>query len=331
MGTTSFPLSRLRRNRRADWLRDIVAETSINTSDLILPIFVTEQTGRVTIPSFPGVERLGLAEMLKEAEKAAKLGIKALAIFPVIPDERKNETAEEAWRADNLANKAIALLKREIPEIGVIADVALDPYTSHGHDGLLKEDIILNDETIEALCRQALAQADAGVDFVAPSDMMDGRIGMIRQYLDQAGYQNTGIIAYSAKYASAFYGPFRDALGAARALGKAGKRTYQMDARNGNEAIRESALDVQEGADILMVKPGMPYLDILYRVKEMFKMPTFVYQVSGEYSMLKAAAANGWLDYERALLESLFAFKRAGADAILTYAAMDAVKLIRQI
>jgi len=329
MTLSSYPNLRLRRNRRESWLRDLVAENHLRAADLILPIFVTEEPGRTKIPSFPGVERLSIAEMLKEAEKAVKLGIPALALFPVVPKEKKSDSAEEAWRTDNLIHRAIREMKKEIPHIGIICDVALDPYTSHGHDGLMKDDKILNDETIVALCKQALAQAESGADIVAPSDMMDGRIGAIRKALDKADFQDTGILAYAAKYASAFYGPFRDAVGSAGALGKSGKLTYQMDSRNGNEALRECALDVQEGADILMVKPGLPYLDILFRVKEAFKMPTFVYQISGEYSMLKAAADKGWLDYERGLMESLIAFKRAGADGILTYAAIEAAKFIK--
>jgi porphobilinogen synthase len=266
---------------------------------------------------------------VEAAEQAAKLGIPAIALFPVIPLEKKSEQAEEAWRADNLCNRAVRALKKAVPEIGVMCDVALDPYTSHGHDGVMKGERILNEETIEALCKQALAQAEAGADIVAPSDMMDGRIGRIRDALDAESHQGTLLMSYAAKYASAFYGPFREAVGSKAALGKGDKRTYQMDPGNGDEAIRECALDVAEGADMLMVKPGMPYLDVLHRVKQAFKLPTYAYQVSGEYSMIKAAAQNGWLDHDRAMLESLHCFKRAGADGILTYFAVEVAQKLR--
>jgi porphobilinogen synthase len=274
----------------------------------------------------PGVQRLSISALVDEVGAAAALGVPAVALFPVVPAARKSETGDEAWNPDNLCNRAIRVVKQAVPEIGIICDVALDPYTSHGHDGLLRDGRILNDETIDVLCQQALAEAAAGVDIVAPSDMMDGRVGRLRDALDAAGYQHVRILAYSAKYASAFYGPFRDAVGSKSALGKGDKRTYQMDPANSDEALRECALDIAEGADMIMVKPGMPYLDILRRVKDAFRMPTLVYQVSGEYAMLKAAAGNGWLDGERAMMESLLAFKRAGADGILTYFAVDAAK-----
>jgi porphobilinogen synthase len=276
----------------------------------------------------PGVHRLTIAALLSAAEEAASLGIPAIALFPYVPKELKDEQAKEAARADNLCNRAIRALKKAVPEIGVICDVALDPFTSHGHDGVMKGDRILNDETVDILCRQALAQAEAGVDVVAPSDMMDGRIGQVRDALDAEGHQGTLIMSYAAKYASAFYGPFRDAIGSKGAL-KGDKRTYQMDFANGDEALRECALDVAEGADMLMVKPGLPYLDVLHRVKQAFRMPTFAYQVSGEYAMIKAAAQDGWLDNDKAMMESLHCFKRAGADGILTYFAIEAAQKLR--
>jgi porphobilinogen synthase len=277
----------------------------------------------------PGVSRLPIEALVDAVGQAGALGIPAAAVFPVIPRERKTAAAAEACDPDNLCNRAVRALKKAVPDVGVICDVALDPYTSHGHDGLMRGDLILNDETVEVLCRQALAQAEAGVDVVAPSDMMDGRIGRIRDALDAGGHENVRILAYAAKYASGFYGPFRDAVGSKSNLGQGDKRTYQMDPANGDEALRECALDVAEGADMLMVKPGLPYLDIVYRVKQAFALPTFAYQVSGEYAMIKAAAERGWLDGERTMMESLLAFKRAGADGILTYAAMDAAKRIK--
>ncbi len=325
-----FPRVRLRRNRAADWSRRLVRETTLGVNDLIWPAFVKEGGAkREPVPSMPGVFRLTIPALLTAAEQAARLGIPAIALFPVVPKENKTEQAEEAWRVDNLCNRAVRALKKAVPDIGIICDVALDPYTSHGHDGVMKGDRILNDETVEVLCRQALAQAEAGVDIVAPSDMMDGRIGRIRDALDAEGHQATRIMSYAAKYASAFYGPFREAVGSKAALGKGDKRTYQMDPSNGDEAIRECALDVAEGADMLMVKPGLPYLDILYRVKQAFRMPTFAYQVSGEYAMIKAAAQNGWLDHDRAMMESLQCFKRAGADGVLTYFAIEAAQKLR--
>jgi porphobilinogen synthase len=325
-----FPRIRLRRNRAADWSRRMVAENRLAPQDFILPVFIKEGGAkREAIPAMPGVYRHTIPSLIDLATKAAELGIPALALFPVVPVDRKSGAAEEAYRADNLCNRAVTALKRAVPEIGLICDVALDPYTDHGHDGLMEDGVILNDETIEVLIRQALAQADAGVDIVAPSDMMDGRIGRIRDALDAAGHQGVRIMSYAAKYASGYYGPFREAVGSKSALGKGDKRTYQMDTANGDEAIRECALDVAEGADMLMVKPGLPYLDILYRVKQEFRMPVFAYQVSGEYSMVKAAAANGWLDNNRVVLESLMCFKRAGADGILTYSAIEAAELLR--
>jgi porphobilinogen synthase len=325
-----FPRIRMRRNRATDWSRRLVRETNLRIDDLIWPVFLKEGGAkREPVPSMPGVFRLTIPALLAAAEDAAKLGIPAIALFPVVPSEKKSEQAEEAYRDDNLCNRAVRALKKAVPDIGVICDVALDPYTLHGHDGLMKDGRILNDETLDVLCRQALAQADAGVDIVAPSDMMDGRVGRLRDALDGEGHQATLIMSYAAKYASAFYGPFRDAVGSKSALGKGDKRTYQMDPGNGDEAIRECALDVAEGADMLMVKPGLPYLDILHRVKQAFRMPTYAYQVSGEYAMIKAAAHNGWLDHDRAMVESLQCFKRAGADGILTYFAVDVARKLR--
>jgi len=324
-----YPRVRMRRNRSDEWTRRLVAENRLVIDDLIWPVFVHEADGREDVPSMPGIQRLSIAALIDEAGSAAELGIPAMALFPVVPAACKSEAAEEARNPDNLCNRAVRALKRAVPDIGIICDVALDPYTSHGHDGVMRDSRILNDETVTILCEQALAQAAAGVDVVAPSDMMDGRVGRLREALDAAGHESVRILAYSAKYASAFYGPFRDAIGSKSALGKGDKRTYQMDPANSDEALRECALDVAEGADMLMVKPGMPYLDVLWRVKEAFSMPTFVYQVSGEYAMIKAAARNGWLDGERAMMESLLAFKRAGADGVLTYAAIEAAKRLK--
>jgi porphobilinogen synthase len=319
----------MRRNRADDWTRRLVAEHRLTVEDLVWPVFVHDADGRADVPSMPGVQRLSVAALVDEVGAAADLGVPAVALFPVVPPEKKSETAEESWSPDNLCNRAIRAVKEAVPGIGVICDVALDPYTSHGHDGLLRDGRILNDETVEVLCKQALAEAAAGVDIVAPSDMMDGRVGRLRDALDAAGYEQVRILSYAAKYASAFYGPFRAAVGSKSALGRGDKRTYQMDPANSYEALRECALDIAEGADMLMVKPGLPYLDVLHRVKEAFGMPTFVYQVSGEYAMLKAAAGNGWLDGQQAMMESLIAFKRAGADGILTYFAIDAAKRLR--
>jgi porphobilinogen synthase len=325
-----YPRLRMRRNRADGWVRRLVAENRLAASDLIWPVFVQEGAGpRQPVSAMPGVDRLSIEALIDAAGLAAELGIPAIALFPVVPAELKSAGAEESYRADNLCNSAIRAVKRAVPGIGVVCDVALDPYTSHGHDGLLVEGRVLNDETIEVLCRQALAQAAAGVDVIAPSDMMDGRIGRLRDALDAAGYADVRILAYAAKYASAFYGPFREAVGSKTALGLGDKRTYQMDPANGDEALREVALDVGEGADMIMVKPGMPYLDVLHRIKAAFGLPTFAYQVSGEYSMLKAAAAQGWLDGERAMMESLLGFKRAGADGVLTYFAVEVARLLK--
>ena len=329
-----FPKTRLRRMRRDDFSRRLMRESVLTANDLIYPVFVLEGEGRVeTVASMPGVERQSLDRLLVTAEHAFSLGIPALALFPVIDRSLKTPGAEEAWNPEGLVPRVVAALKREIPELGVITDVALDPYTSHGQDGLIAVDdpraYVLNDETLEALAKQALTHAQAGADVVAPSDMMDGRIGCIRSALDDAGQIHTRILAYSAKYASSFYGPFRDAVGSAGNLGKGNKFTYQMDPANTDEALREVALDLAEGADMVMVKPGMPYLDIVRRVKDSFRVPTYAYQVSGEYAMLKAAAQNGWLDEKSCVLESLLAFKRAGADGILTYHALDAAGWIK--
>ena len=328
----AFPSSRMRRMRRDDFSRRLMRESVLTANDLIYPVFVLEGEGRVeAVSSMPGVERQSLDILLKTAERAARLGVPALALFPVVDASLKSLGAEEAWNEHGLVPKVVQALKREFPELGVITDVALDPYTSHGQDGLIDETgYVLNDETLEALTRQALCHAAAGADVVAPSDMMDGRIGRIRNALNDAGQIYTRILAYSAKYASSFYGPFRDAVGSAANLGKGNKYTYQMDPANTDEALREVALDIDEGADMVMVKPGMPYLDIVRRVKDEFKVPTYAYQVSGEYAMLKAAAQNGWLDQEACMLESLLAFKRAGADGILTYFALDAAEYLKR-
>lgn len=319
---------RPRRNRRAEWARRMVREHVLTTDDLIWPLFLVEGTKiRVPISSMPDVQRLSVDEAVRAAVRAAKLTIPCLALFPYTEPGKRDETGSEALNAENLVCKAIRAIKEEVPDVGVLCDVALDPYTSHGHDGLLRDGVILNDETVAVLVRQALVQAEAGCDIIAPSDMMDGRVGAIRQGLDAAGYHNVQIMAYAAKYASAFYGPFRDAVGSSATL-TGDKRTYQMDPANSDEALREVELDIAEGADMVMVKPGLPYLDILARVKETFGMPTFAYQVSGEYAMIMAAAGNGWLDGDKAMTESLIAFKRAGADGVLTYfAARIAEKL----
>lgn len=327
-----FPATRMRRMRRDDFSRRLMRESVLTVDDLIYPVFVLEGDGRrEAVGSMPGVERQSLDLLLKTAERAVGLGIPALALFPVIDPALKSLGAEEAYNEHGLVPRVVRTLKREFPELGVITDVALDPYTSHGQDGLIDETgYVLNDETLAVLARQALCHAAAGADVVAPSDMMDGRIGTIRAELNRAGRIHTRILAYSAKYASSFYGPFRDAVGSAGSLGKGNKYTYQMDPANGDEALREVALDIAEGADMVMVKPGMPYLDIVRRVKDAFKVPTYAYQVSGEYAMLKAAAQNGWLNEEACVLESLLAFKRAGADGILTYFALDAAQALRR-
>ena len=325
----TFPSVRMRRNRRTAWSRRLVAEHSVSSADLILPIIIIEgENRREPISTMPKVERLSIDLATEVAEQAAELGIPALALFPVIAPELKSENGAEALRVDNLLGRAIARIKREVPQIGLIADVALDPYTTHGHDGLLIDGEILNDETVAILCQQALAEAEAGVDIVAPSDMMDGRVGAIRDALDAAGHQKVQILSYAAKYASIFYGPFRDAL-STRGLLKGDKRTYQMDVANSDEALREIELDLAEGADMVMVKPGMPYLDVIQRVKDNFGVPTFAYHVSGEYAMLQFAALAGAFEYEPALLETLLCFKRAGADAVLTYGALDAARRLK--
>jgi len=310
---------RMRRNRRSEWARRMVREHVLTTDDLIWPMFVMDGTNaRTPVPSMPGVERLSVDEIAREAARAAKLNIPCIALFPYTDPKLRDETGSEALNPDNLVCRAIRAIKNEVPEIGVLCDVALDPFTSHGHDGLLHDGVILNDETVAVLVKQALVQAEAGCDIIAPSDMMDGRVGAIRKTLDAAKFTDVSIMSYAAKYASAFYGPFRDAVGSAKTL-TGDKRTYQMDFGNSDEALREVALDIEEGADMIMVKPGLPYLDIAQRVKEIFGMPTFAYQVSGEYAMIMAAAQNGWLDGERAMIESLTAFKRAGCDGVLTY------------
>jgi len=328
-----FPENRPRRLRRDDFTRRLVRENHLSVDDLIYPVFVLEgHNRREAVKSMPGVERLSLDLLLPVAEECVKLGIPVMALFPVISAELKTPDGREACNPRGLAPEVVATLKRHFPDLGVMTDVALDPYTSHGQDGLLDESgYILNDETLKVLTEQAITHAQAGVDIVAPSDMMDGRIGSIRKALESKGHIHTKILAYSAKYASSFYGPFRDAVGSAKNLGKSDKKTYQMDPANSDEALREVALDLEEGADMVMVKPGMPYLDIVRRVKDTFKVPTFAYQVSGEYAMLKAAAQNGWLDHDAVMMESLLAFKRAGADGVLTYFAIDAAKKIKHI
>ncbi|MBK6614766.1 porphobilinogen synthase [Ottowia sp.] len=325
-----FPANRPRRLRRDDFTRRLVREHALSADDLIYPVFVLDGQGRrEAVASMPGVERLSLDLLLPVAEECVALGIPVMALFPVIDASLKDDQGSEATHAQGLVPRVVRELKKRFPGLGLMTDVALDPYTSHGQDGWLDETgYILNDETVGQLVRQALTQAAAGVDIVAPSDMMDGRIGAIRQALEAQGHVHTRIMAYSAKYASAFYGPFRDAVGSAATLGKSNKKVYQMDPGNGDEALREVALDLQEGADMVMVKPGMPYLDIVRRVKDEFRVPTFAYQVSGEYAMLKAAAANGWLDHDLVMMESLLAFKRAGADGVLTYFARDAARML---
>jgi porphobilinogen synthase len=320
---------RMRRNRRTDWSRRLVRENTLSVDDLIWPLFVLDGEGvRQPIASMPRVERLSVDLLVREAERAAKLGIPALALFPYTDPDLRDEDGTEALNPENLICRACRAIKKEVPEIGLVTDVALDPYTSHGHDGLMEGDEIVNDRTVAQLVAQALVQAEAGADVIAPSDMMDGRIGAIRRGLDANGFDTVQIMAYSAKYASAFYGPFRDAVGTNKTL-RGDKRTYQMDPANTEEAIRETALDIDEGADMVMVKPGMPYLDIVRRLKDTFGVPTFAYQVSGEYAMIEAAAGNGWLDHDRAMLESLLAFKRAGADGILTYFAPFVAEILK--
>lgn len=325
-----FPYVRMRRNRRTDWSRRLVSENQLSVNDLIWPVFIQEGTDQKTdIPSMPGVQRLTIDHLVQAAISAAELKIPALALFPATDPARKTEGGEEAFNPDNLVCRAVRALKAENLNLGIICDVALDPYTSHGQDGLVKEGYVVNDETLEVLCQQAVVQAEAGCDVIAPSDMMDGRIGAIREALDEAGFQHVQIMAYAAKYASAFYGPFRDAVGSGTNLGTGDKKTYQMNPANSDEAMREVGLDISEGADMVMVKPGMPYLDIVRRVKAEYETPTFAYQVSGEYAMISGAAQNGWLDRESCMLESLLCFKRAGADGILTYFAKEVAQLLQ--
>jgi porphobilinogen synthase len=323
---SAFPRVRMRRNRRDPWSRALVSENVLTPADLIWPVFVIEGKGEtVAVDSMPGVVRYTVDRLAAAVGDAKALGIPAIALFPMTPDDRKDDEGTEATNPDNLVCRAIDAVKSAHPDIGVICDVALDPYTSHGHDGVIRDDYVDNDDTLAVLTKQALVQARAGCDVIAPSDMMDGRVGVIRDALDQEGFDAVRIMAYSAKYASGFYGPFRDAVGSSTSL-KGDKKTYQMDPANGDEAIREVALDIEEGADMVMVKPGMPYLDIVRRVKETFGVPTYAYQVSGEYAMLMAAAQNGWLDGERVMMESLMAFKRAGADGVLSYFSVDVAK-----
>jgi porphobilinogen synthase len=324
-----FPTTRMRRNRKAPWARALVAESQLHVTDLIWPLFVTDGKNIVQpVASMPGVERHSVDRIVAKAEEAAKLGIPLLAIFPNTDQAARSVDGDEALNPDNLTCRAVRAIKKAVPEIGIMCDVALDPYTSHGHDGVLRDGKIANDETLVILAKQALVQAEAGCDVIAPSDMMDGRVGVIRAALEEHGFQDTQIMAYSAKYASGFYGPFRDAVGASNTL-KGDKRTYQMDPANSDEALREVALDLAEGADMVMVKPGMPYLDIVSRVKRELGVPTFAYQVSGEYSMIKAAVVNGWLDEVTVVHEALLAFKRAGADGVLTYFAADVARRLK--
>jgi porphobilinogen synthase len=325
----AFPRVRMRRNRTDDWIRRITAESRLGVDDLIWPVFVQEGENAVSaVDSMPGVHRYSLDRLVDAVGPGAQLGIPAIALFPLVPAERKTAGCEEAWNAGNLICRAVRCIKEQLPQLGVICDVALDPYNALGHDGLVQDGRILNDETLEALVRQSLAQAEAGCDVIAPSDMMDGRVGVIRDALDNVGFQDVKILSYAAKYASGFYGPFRDAVGSGDFLA-GDKKTYQMDPANGDEALREVALDLGEGADMIMVKPGMPYLDVVQRVKESFQVPVFAYQVSGEYAMMKAAALNGWLNWDKVILESLLAFKRAGADGVLTYAAPEIAARLR--
>lgn len=325
----AFPLTRMRRTRQLPWLRSLVAEHRLTTDDLVWPVFVHEGSDpEVPVESMPGVMRYSVGRIGDAVKEARDLGIRAVAIFPATNPAKKTPGGEEALNPDNLVNRTLRALARECPDMGFIADVALDPYTTHGQDGLLREGRVVNDETLEMLRKQAIVQAEAGSTMVAPSDMMDGRIGVVRRGLDEAGFQDVAVLSYSAKYASAYYGPFRDAVGSKGSLGKGDKRTYQMDPANTDEALREVALDIDEGADAVMVKPGQPYLDIVRRVKDGFHVPTFVYQVSGEYAMIQAAAERGWIDGDAVLLEALLAFKRAGADAIFTYGAVRVAKIL---
>jgi len=326
----AYPRVRMRRNRRDDWTRRLVAENALTSADFLWPVFVHDGAeARLAIPSMPGVDRLSLASLVNAAGEAHELGIPVIALFPATPAEKKSADGEEALNPDNLVCRAARMVKKALPTLGVMCDVALDPFTTHGHDGVLRQGQVANDETVELLCRQAVVQAEAGCDLIAPSDMMDGRVGAIRDALDAKGFEHVRILAYAAKYASGFYGPFRDAIGSKSSLGKADKRSYQMDPANSDEALREVALDIAEGADMVMVKPALPYLDIIRRVKDKFGMPTFAYQVSGEYAMLKGAIERGWLD-PGVMMEALLSIKRAGADGILTYAAIDAAKQLKR-
>ncbi len=325
----AFPQTRMRRNRQTDWLRRMVSECGITPNDLIWSVFITDTPEECKeIPTMPGVVRYDIPGVVKAAKEAAALGIPALCLFPHVNAKFKTPEAKEAVNPDNIVCQAVRAIKEAVPNLGIICDVALDPYNSDGHDGIVQGDVILNDETIDMLCQQAVVQAQAGCDIIAPSDMMDGRIGCIRMALDDAGFENVVIMSYAAKYASAYYGPFRDAVGSGGAL-KGDKKTYQMDPANTNEAMREVAMDIEEGADMVMVKPGMPYLDIVHKVKDTFRMPTVVYQVSGEYTMIRMAADAGCFDYKKIVLESLTSFKRAGADAIITYFAVDAARWLQ--
>ena len=324
----AFPRVRMRRNRRDEWSRRLVAEHRLAPTDFIWPVFVVEgEMQRIPVASMPGVQRFSIDELVREVASAKTLGIPAIALFPVVDASKKTEDAREAVRPDNLVCRAVRAVREAVPGIGIICDVALDPYTSHGQDGLMRDGYVVNDETNAMLAQQAVVQARSGCDIVAPSDMMDGRVGVVRDALDAEGFTQVRILSYAAKYASAFYGPFRDAIGSAKNLGGGDKRTYQMDPANADEALREVALDLGEGADMVMVKPGLPYLDVVRRVKDTFAVPTFAYHVSGEYAMVKAAAERGWLDGDRAMMESLLSMKRAGADGVLTYAALDAARV----
>ena len=324
-----YPRTRMRRNRQDDWNRRLVSENALSVNDLIWPLFVHDHDKALAVPSMPDVYRLGIDGVVEAAQQAADLKIPVIAVFPAVEPDLKNAEGSEATNPNNIVCRAVRAITEAVPDIGVMCDAALDPYTSHGHDGLIRDDYVVNDETVQVLCQQALIQAQAGCNIISPSDMMDGRIGAIRDCLDENGFDDVRIMAYSAKYASAFYGPFRDAVGSGKYLGKADKKTYQMDPANSDEAMREIALDIAEGADMVMVKPGMPYLDIVRRVKDEFGVPTFAYQVSGEYAMLTGAAERGWMDGERVMLESLLSFKRAGADGVLTYFAAKVAALLR--
>ncbi len=326
-----FPQVRMRRNRQHGWMRAMVAESHITVHDLVWPVFVQEgEKTRTPVESMPGVFRSTIDELIPQVFEARELGIPAIALFPVITQDKKSEKGDEAFNEDNLMCRAIAAIKKEVPNIGIIGDVALDPYTTHGQDGLIENGKVHNDSTLEILAKQAITQAKAGVDIIAPSDMMDGRIGFIRQALDEAGFENVSILSYAAKYASSCYGPFRDAVGSKGNLGSANKRDYQMDPANGDEALKEVSLDISEGADMIMVKPGLPYLDVVRRVHENFSIPVFAYQVSGEYAMVKAAAEKGWINENAVMMEHLMAFKRAGATGIFTYAAVDVARILMQ-